>query len=386
MTKSLYFDYNATTPLDCEVKLEMHRFLEHAVGNPSSLHGFGQEIRITVARARGQVARLIGARPDEIIFTSGGTESNNTALAGVARMCDVNSGGIAVSTIEHQSILNPVRHLARTGYSVRFLPVTQDGTLDLDRLNEISRSSTRLVSVMLANNDTGVLQPVKEAACIAHESGALFHTDAVQAVGKVAVDVASLGVDLLSISAHKLHGPTGIGALYVKRGTPLAPLLYGGMQERGMRPGTENALAIVGFGKACEQAALRMEEDIRRTTDLRVYFETRLRERLPNIVVNAETARRLPNTSNIRFPGIKADALVMNLDVLGLAVSGGSACSAGEHKPSHVLLAMGLPPEQAETAVRFSIGRETSGGDIERAVDLIAAAVRQMMEPRHAHA
>jgi cysteine desulfurase len=374
----LYFDHNATSPLDPEVRTELLLFLGHALGNPSSQHSFGREVRVAVARARGQVARLIGAGPDEIVFTSGGTEANNAALFGAVPPDGAPSAGVAVSAIEHPSVLNPARRLERLGHPVRLLPVTPDGALDLARLDAALPPSVRLVSVMLANNETGAVQPAAEAARAAHARGALFHTDAVQAAGKIPVDVAALGADLLSLSAHKLHGPPGVGALYVKRGTALEPLLYGGGQERGLRPCTENAAAIVGFGKACELAAQRLAEDARRIAERRALFEALLLAHLPGAAVNADGAPRLPNTANIRFPGLDAGALIRSLDALGLAVSGGSACSSHERTPSHVLLAMGQSPEQAGAAVRFSIGRETDDGDIEQAVRIIASAAGQM--------
>lgn len=377
-TDPLYFDYNATTPLDPLVRAEMAVFLHDGLGNPSSLHAYGQRVRLAIAKARGQVARLVGARPDEIVFTSGGTEADNMAILGAARLAGNGCRRVITTAFEHQAVLNPCRHLAEQGHEVAFVPADADGTLDRARFAEAAREPALLAAVMLANNDTGAVQPVAEAAARAHACGALFHADAVQAAGKIPVDVSALGVDLLAFSAHKLHGPTGVGALYVRRGCRLPPLFFGGHQEKGLRPGTENAVAIVGFGKACELAAQRLEEDARRVGALRDLFEASLAARVPGVSVNAKKAARLPNTSNVRFEGVAGDALVMNLDLLGLAVSGGSACSASDNAPSHVLLAMGQPPEQAREAVRFSIGRETAAEEIALAVERIVRAVGQM--------
>ena len=381
---NLYFDYNATSPLDPLVKAEMMAFLELATGNPSSLHSYGQEARQRIAKARGQVARLIAAHPDEIIFTSGGTESNNMVLFGAAMNSAQRRGRIVTTAIEHQSVLNPCRVLAKRGHAVSFVRATADGKFDLECFSAELHEPPLLASAMLANNDTGALQPIAEAALIAHSRGVVFHTDAVQAAGKIPIDVIKLGVDYLSMSAHKLHGPTGIGVLYVRRGCHLSPLLFGGHQEHSLRPGTENAVAIVGFGKACELAALRLETDAHMINELSSSFETRLLERLPDISINAQNTDRLPNTSNIRFDGIDSQTLIMNLDFLGLAASGGSACNASEHEPSHVLTAMGQSHDQAHSSVRFSIGRETTVDDIDLAVERIVLAVSQIRKSRHA--
>lgn len=382
-TDSLYFDYNATTPLDPLVREAMSAFLDEGPGNPSSLHAYGQRVRLAIAKARGQVARLVGARPDEIVFTSGGTEADNMAVFGAARREGAACRRIVTTAFEHQAVLNPCRHLAGQGYAVEFLPADAEGRLELARFAEAVREPAVLAAVMLANNDTGAVQPVAEAAALARACGALFLADAVQAVGKIPVDVSALGVDLLSFSAHKLHGPAGVGALYVRKGCGLPPLLFGGHQEKGLRPGTENAVGIVGFGKACELAARRLDEDARRVAALRDRFEAALAERVPGVSVNARGAARLPNTSNLRFEGVAGDALVMNLDLLGLAVSGGSACSASDREPSHVLLAMGQTREQAREAVRFSIGCETTEEEIGEAVARVAHAVGEMRRRGH---
>lgn len=374
----IYFDHNATTPLDPEVRAEMEACHGRTFGNPSSIHSAGQEARRVIDRARIHVARLIGAQPAEIVFTSGGTEANNLAIFGTVAAAKPERRQVFSTAIEHQSVLNPCRHLEQAGHPLTLLTVDHGGRLDPGVAAAALRGSTAIVSVMLANNDTGVIQPVAEVTAAARNLGVIAHTDAVQAVGKIPVNVKALGVDLLSFSAHKLHGPKGAGALYIRKGTRLSPLAYGGHQEQGLRPGTENVPAIVGFGKACELASSRLEEDSARLSTLRSAFETAILERVSSAIVNGRGAPRLPNTSNISFDGLDGQLLAINLDLLGLAVSTGAACSTGDSEPSHVLLAMGRSPDQARSSVRFSIDRGTSADEVRRAADLVCQAVASM--------
>jgi cysteine desulfurase len=370
----IYLDNNATTPLAPEVRDAMVACLDRcSVGNPSSIHSAGQEARRLVDRARAAVARCIGARPEEIIFTSGGTEADNLAVLGAAA-----AGArrrVAASAIEHHAVLSPCRHLADAGVEVALLPVDGEGRLDLDAAAAALDAGAAVVSVMLANNDVGTIQPVAEVAALARAAGAVVHSDAVQAAGKVPVDVGALGVDLLSISAHKISGPMGAGALYVRTGTRLTPLVFGGRQERSLRPGTENVPAIVGLGRACEIAAERLEADSVRLARLRSRFEERVLETIPGAVVNGRDAPRVATTSNVAFDGLEGELLAINLDLLGVAVSTGAACSIGDAEPSHVLIAMGRTPAQARSSVRFSLGRDTTDDDIDGAVAALRQAV-----------
>lgn len=372
---AIYLDHNATTPIDPAVRAEMDACMDASDGNPSSIHGCGQAARRVLDVARARVARLIGAAPEELVFTSGGTEADNLAILGSASAAGRAGLSLCASGVEHQAVLNPCRHLGRSGRKVEYLAVDGDGVLDLDRAAEEIGEGTGLVSVMLANNDTGVIQPVAAAAELARARGALFHTDAVQAAGKVPIDVTALGADLLSISAHKLHGPKGVGALYVRRGVGLSPLLFGGHQERSLRPGTENVAAIAGFGKACALGAERLERDARAVRALRDAFEAAIVERIPNVTVYGREAPRLPNTSAIGFAGLDGEMLAINLDLLGLAVSTGAACTSGSADPSHVLLAMGRPPGEARSLVRFSFGRTNAAEEAAIAIDLVCHTV-----------
>jgi cysteine desulfurase len=366
----IYLDHNATTPLSPEVRDAMAECCG-VCGNPSSIHAEGQAARRLVDRARAAVARLIGARPEEILFTSGGTEADNLALLGGA----AGRRQIATSATEHQAVLNPARHLARSGVDVAFLPVDREGRLDLDAAATAIGAGTALVSVMLANNDVGTIQPVSELAELARRAGAVVHTDAVQAVGKLPVDVDTLGVDLLSLSGHKISGPMGSGALYVRKGTRLAALVHGGHQERSLRPGTENVPAIVGLGRACELAAQHLAADAARLAALRARFERDVLDAIPGVRINGDGAPRVPTTSNLAFDGVEGELLAINLDLLGVSVSTGAACAVGSAEPSHVLLAMGRSPAQARSCIRFSFGRDTTDAEVEQAVALLAQAV-----------
>ena len=382
--RSIYADYNATTPVDPEVRAAMDDALGASFGNPSSLHSAGQEARRLVERARAQVAGLIGSASDEIIFTSGGTEADNLAVLGVVAAAPHGRGAVVTSAVEHHAVLDPCAFLRGQGRKVTFLPVDGGGRIDAGALPAAAAPDVALFSLMLANNETGVILPAAEVvkiAKLAMACGALMHTDAVQAAGKLPIDVKVLGVSLLSLSSHKLHGPKGAGALYVRRGVRLSPLVHGGRQERTLRPGTENVPAIVGFGKACELAVARMVADNLRVAVLRDRFESQVLARVRGTRVNGGGVR-VPGTSNIAFAGLDGEAITINLDMLGMAVSTGAACSAADHTPSHVLLAMGRSPAEARTAVRFSFGRETTDEDIERGVNLVVDAGKRVREAR----
>jgi len=375
---TIYLDHNATTPVDPAVRDEMAACLGGAPGNPSSLHSFGREARRVIDRARARAARLIGAQPGEIVFTSGGTEANNLAIMGAISAANRPRPHIVASAVEHQAVLNVCRHFKSIGSQVSLLQVDQEGLLDPAAAISSLRGDTAVVSVMLANNDIGTVQPVAALSSPARERGIPVHSDAVQAVGKLPVDVKTLAVDLLSFSGHKLHGPQGAGALYIRQGIKLAPIMFGGHQERGLRPGTENVAAIAGFGKACELAAARLAADAVHLEALRSSFEASILARVPTAAVNGRGAPRLPNTSNISFAGLDGELLAVNLDLLGIAVSTGAACSTTDREPSHVLLAMGRTPEQARSSVRFSFGRGNTPAEALLAADSVVRAVQMM--------
>jgi cysteine desulfurase len=369
----LYLDHNATTPLDPRVLEAMLPFLSGDFGNPSSLHWFGQRARGAVEEARARVAELVAADPSEIVFTSGGSESDNAALRGVSAMARAPRSGIVCSAIEHHAVLNTAKALGGEGRPLSIVRVGEAGVVDPRDLAAIVGDTTALVSLMLANNETGILQPVAEAARLAHDRGALVHCDAVQGAGKVALDVRALDVDLLTLSAHKIYGPKGVGCLYARRGTPLAALVRGGGQERNRRAGTENVAGIVGFGAAAALAREALQADAVRVATLRDRLEARLLA-IPDALRNGEGAR-VPNTSNVSFAGVEAEALLIALDLEGIAVSTGAACAAGGVEPSHVLRAMGLPPDRVQSSLRFSLGRGTTDADVDHAADVIAAVV-----------
>jgi len=369
----VYLDHNATTPLDPRVLDAMLPFLRDDFGNPSSLHWLGQRARGAVEEARARVAELVAADPAEIVFTSGGSESDNAALRGAAAKAKPSRSGIVCTAIEHHAVLNTAKALRDEGRPVAIVRVGERGAVDLEDVAASLGETTALVSVMLANNETGVLQPVAEAARLARAAGALVHCDAVQGAGKVVVDVRALGVDLLTLSAHKIYGPKGVGCLYVRRGTPLAALVRGGGQERNRRAGTENVAGVVGFGAAAALARESLPADAIRVAALRDRLEARLLA-IPGARRNGE-GPRVPNTTNVSFEGVEAEGLLIALDLEGIAVSTGAACAAGGVEPSHVLRAMGLPAERVQSSLRFSLGRATTESDLGHAADVVAAVV-----------
>jgi cysteine desulfurase len=427
----VYLDHNATTPVDPEVLDAMLPYFSGEYGNASSIHTFGQKARAAVETAREQVAALIGARPQEIVFTSGGTEADNHAIFGIAgaaaapssqahgpstdaatlspslgvpsfsrdvthaarerlQFTQKNEGPpkvlplprIITAAIEHEAVLNTCQALEKRGISVTYLSVDRDGQIDLQALRNSLREhpETVLITVMHANNELGTVQPIEEIGQIAAEADVYFHTDAVQSAGKIPIDVNAFKLDLLSLSGHKLYAPKGIGALYIRGGTRLRQLLYGGHHQRGFRPGTENVAGIVGLGKAAQIAKASLAEDAKRVAALRDTLERTLLQRVPDSRVNGAGAQRTPNTTNITFPGIEGEALVIALDLKGLACSTGAACSSGAVEPSHVLTAIGLPAEDARASLRFSLGRHTTPADIDFALPVIPAAVAYLRE------
>jgi len=375
--RQVYLDNNATTPPLPEVREAMRPYLGEEFGNASSIHQRGQRARGAVERARESVAALIGARPAEIVFTSGGTESDNLAIFGLVEPGD----HVISSTIEHHAVLNACRELEKRGSQVSYVRVDGCGLIDPDDVRRALRPQTKLITIMMANNETGVRQPVEEIGRIAGEADVYFHTDAVQAAGKVAVNVAAMGCDLLSISAHKLHGPQGTGALYVRRGTLLKPLLYGGSHERSRRAGTENVAGIVGLGRAAQLAAewLAGQGDLKMAA-LRDRLQDRVLSGVDLAGVNGEGTPRVPNTTNIYFDCVEGEALVIALDLKGLSVSTGAACSSGAIEPSHVLVAMGLKPERARASLRFSLGKQNSSEDVDFALSILPETVARLRE------
>lgn len=385
----VYLDYNATTPVEPEVLDAMLPYLSGEFGNAASIHTPGQRARAAVESAREQVAVLIGARAQEIVFTSGGTESDNHAIFGVVGQAfppvfpsnnPDSLPHIITTAIEHEAVLNACQALEKSGARVTFLATNREGQIDLDELQQAVCPETVLITVMHANNELGTIQPLEEIGRIANERDLYFHTDAVQSAGKVPMDVNNLGVDLLSLSAHKFYGPKGIGALYIRSGTRLRQLLYGGHHQRGFRPGTENVAGIVGLGKAAEITRESLAADARRVSTLRNKLEQGLLARVPHARVNGGAASRTPNTTNLGFPGIEGEALLIALDLKGLACSTGAACSSGAVEPSHVLTAIGLPPEEARASLRFSLGRHTTEQEIDFALQVVPAAVEQLRE------
>jgi cysteine desulfurase len=375
--RRVYLDNNATTPLLPEVFEAMRPYFTEHFGNASSIHHHGQETRAAVERARESVAALLGCRSSEIVFTSGGTEGDNLAISGLARAGD----HVISSTIEHHAVLNSCKHLEAIGCEVTYVPVDGRGLVDPDDVRRALRPNTKLITIMMANNETGVLQPVEEIGKIAAEADVYFHTDAVQAAGKTPIEVKRIGCDLLSISGHKLHAPQGVGALYVGKGTILQPMFYGGSHERSRRAGTENVPGIIGLGKAAEIAKEALERgDLAQMAAMRDRIEQTILSEVEATGVNGEGAPRVPNTTNIHFDYIEGEALVIALDLKGLAVSTGAACSSGAIEPSHVLTAMGLPPEIARASLRFSLGKQNTPDDIQFALDLVPQTVSRLRE------
>ncbi|MFZ2653652.1 MAG: cysteine desulfurase family protein [Victivallales bacterium] len=378
----IYLDYNATTPVKAEVMEEIQPFFSRDFGNPSSLHMHGQKARIALDTARERVARALGCANHEIVFTSGGTESNNLAIAGyLAKSAEKGTTPhIVTNNTEHNAVLNVCQYLEKKGAEVTYLSVDGNGMVNLEELKSSIKGNTLIVSIMSANNETGVIQPLGDIVSISHEKGVPVHSDAIQAFGKMPLNVKELGVDMLSISAHKIYAPKGVGALYLRRGISVEPVVRGGSQEKGMRGGTENIPGIVGLGKACELAMENMQGNFTRERMLRDKLQLLLVKNIQGTRINGEPDKRLPNTLSISFEGVEADALAVRLDMEGISVSTGAACSSGASQVSHVLKAMKVPAEFISSAIRLSIGCGNTTQEIARASQVIAKTVGEMRE------
>jgi cysteine desulfurase len=373
-----YLDYNSTSPIDPEALDAMKPFLTAQFGNASSFHKKGQSARNAVEDARETLAGYMGVEPGDVIFTSGGTESDNLAVKGTMELLGAKRNHLVVSTIEHQAVLHAAKYLESKGVRVTYVPVHPDGVVDLDRLAEVVDDQTALVSIMHVNNETGVIQPVREIAKIAHAKGTYFHTDAVQSFGKAGFDIEEGGADMISISSHKICGPKGAGALYVKKGLKIKAQLHGGHQEKNVRPGTENVAALAGFGRAVQLLSESALSDLQRVGALRNALHSGLLAAIPGAQLNGHPSKRVYNTVNLSFEGLDGETLLMNLDLKNIFVSTGSACTAGSVEPSHVLLAMGLPEKLARAAIRFSLGRFTTEAEVAYALTEIPPVVERL--------
>lgn len=380
----IYLDYNATTPMDPRALESMIPYMREHYGNPSSIHSHGSRAKAALDVSRERVSDLISTKPKEIVFTSGGSESNNAAIIGAAYALKEKGNHLITTEIEHASILETFRFLAYHGFKVTFLGVNEHGLIDVDELRESITDETILVSVMFANNETGVVMPIDEIAAVAKEKGVIFHTDAIQAFGKMEISLNDISVDMLSISSHKVYGPKGVGALCIRNGLRIDPFIRGGGQERGRRSGTENVPAIVGFGKACEIAKeeLKSPKSEIRIRGMRDRLHRGITDKIDRLRLNGHPEKRLPNTLNLSFDDLEGESLVMSLDLEGIAVSTGSACSEGNIDPSHVLLAMGLSEEQASSSIRFSFGRFNEERDVDRVLEVLPGIVDRIRQVR----
>ena len=377
--KVIYADNNATTQVAPEVLEEMVPYFHDLYGNPSSMHSFGGQVAGRLKEARERVARLIGATPDEILFTSCGTESDNTAIR-AAIASHPEKKHIVTTRVEHPAVKNLCEHLGRHGYGVTFLPVDRHGRLDLEHLRKVLSSDTCIVSIMWANNETGVIFPIKEIAQMVRERGSVFHTDAVQAVGKIPIDMGQIPVDMLSLSGHKLHAPKGIGALYVRKGTKFSPFLIGGHQEGGRRGGTENVASIIGLGKACELVLEHLGDENERVKSLRDKLENGILKGIPSAMVNGDREHRLPNTTSISFEYVEGEAILLMMNEFGICASSGSACTSGSLEPSHVLRAMGVPFTAAHGSIRFSLSIYNKEEEIDFIIEKLPPIIERLRE------
>jgi len=376
--RRVYMDHAATTPVDPEVVEAMVPYFTEIYGNASSLHSFGREAHNAMEEARNRVARLINAHPEEIIFTAGGTESDNIAIKGAAYGNRSKGDQIITSTIEHPAVLETCRSLEKQGFKVSYIPVDKNGLIELESLRKAITERTILITIMHANNEIGTIEPIEEIAEIAGTKSIIFHSDAVQSAGKMRIDVKEIGIDLLSISAHKIYGPKGIGALYMRKGTRLDPIIHGGGHERGLRSSTENIPGIVGLGKAAELSERRMSEDNSHLTNLRDQLIKSTLGDVEESYLNGHPTKRLPNNAHFRFTGIEGEALVLNLDEKGVAASTGSACSSKKLLPSHVLMAIGFDEVQAHGSLRLTLGRENTREDIEYVIQVLPETVKKL--------
>ncbi|MDK2927176.1 MAG: cysteine desulfurase [Bacillota bacterium] len=376
--RRVYMDHAATTAVHPEVLEEMLPYLKGEFGNPSAIYSWGREAKAAIEKARERLAHLLGTEPAEIVFTSGGTESDNFALRGVAAANRDKGNHIITTKIEHHAILHTAEQLEKEGFRVTYLPVDQDGLVRREDLERALTPDTILVSIMFANNEVGTIEPIAELARIVKEKGVIFHTDAVQAVGNVPINVKELGVDLLSLSGHKIYGPKGIGALYIRRGTRIKPLLLGGAQERKWRSGTENVPGIVGLGKAAELAEKELPERSAHLRELRDLLIDGVLAKIDHVRLNGHRTRRLPGNANFCFEYVEGESLLLNLDLAGIAASSGSACTSGSLEPSHVLMALGIPPEVAHGSLRLTLGRENTREDVERVLSVLPDIVAKL--------
>ena len=382
--RRVYLDHSATTPVDAEVATLMLTYYTEKYGNPSSIHGFGREAKHALEEARLQVASLIGAKPEEVTFTSGGTEADNLAILGIAEARRNKGKHLMISAIEHHAVLETAEYLEKMGFELTVLPVNAEGFVEVETVAKALRPDTILVSVMHANNEVGTIQPIEEIGKLVREHGAAFHVDAVQTLGKIPVNVNNLNVDLLTISGHKIYGPKGVGALYIRKGIRISPLMHGGGQEKKRRSGTENAPGIIGFGKACELAGQRMFEEAKRVKKLRDKLLTGIVERIEHVKVNGPLGDlRLPNNVNVSIEFVEGESLLLSLDMLGIAASSGSACTSGSLDPSHVLLAMGLSHEIAHGSLRFTFGHQNTEEDVDYVLEHLPKITERlrMMSP-----
>ena len=376
--RKVYLDHSATTPLRSEVLEAMLPYLRDRFGNASSIHGFGRDAKVALEEAREKVAETIGAAPSEVFFNSGGTESDNLAIKGTAYANTKKGKHIVTSQIEHHAVLESCKFLEKEGFEVTYLRVDSRGLVDPGDLKKALRDDTTLVSVMHVNNEVGTIQPIQELCAMAKEKGAYFHTDAVQSVGKIRINVQTLKVDMLSMSGHKIYGPKGVGALYVRKGVRITPWMHGGHHERSRRAGTENVPGIVGFAKALELMNQQMDYQSRQMKNLTETFYRKLVESIPDVVLHGDSDRRIPNILSLSFKGVEGESVILSLDMKGVAVASGSACTSGALEPSHVLSAMRIPPEVAQGAVRFSFGRDNTMEDVEYVLSLLPEIVQRL--------
>ena len=378
MERKIYLDHNATTPVQPEVLEAMLPYYKERFGNASSIHSFGREAKVALEESREKVAKFLNADPLEIYFTSGGTESDNLAVKGVAWANKKKGNHIITSQIEHHAVLESCKFLEKEGHEITYLPVDKYGLVNHDELKKSIKKETVLVSIMHANNEVGTIQPIAELAGLAKEKGVYFHTDAVQSTGKMKIDVNELNVDMLSLSAHKFYGPKGVGALYIRRGVRLTPLAHGGHHEKSRRAGTENVPGIVGLAKALEIAHADMQEEEKRLKNLTETFYKKVTERIPDVFMNGHPVLRIPNTMNLSFKGVEGESIILNLDLKGIGVASGSACTSGSLEPSHVLSAMRVPGDLAQSSLRFSFGRSNTVQDVDYVVELLPEIISKL--------
>ncbi len=377
--RRVYLDHNATSPTHPDVVKAMLPYYETIFGNASSIHQFGREAKKGLEEGRNRLASLLGVKnPEDVVITSGGTESDNLAIKGVAHALKKKGDHIITSSIEHQAVENTCKFLEKNGYRVTYLPVDQYGTVDLDALKDSITDKTILVTIMQANNEVGTIEPIKDIVKIAKDRGVYVHTDAVQAVGKIKVDVEDLGVDLLSLSGHKFYGPKGVGALYIRKGTKITPMQIGGHHEKKRRAGTENVPGIVGIGKAAEIAQKSMESESKRIRGLRDKLHKGIEKSITEVKLNGHPTDRLPNTCNISFEYLEGESIILNLDMEGVGVSTGSACTSGSLEPSHVIIAMGISPQTTQGSIRFSLGRINTDEDIDYVLEKLPPIIERL--------